>query len=299
MQPAPVYDWAPTLFSGGSSCDCVLQRQPTLWIGDSTIEDKVGYLHDNGVRGACTEGNGVCLSSYCLTFPSGAVNRTSSGYYGTQFVPHHCKFLETQHLKPSEALRWDAVVWNPASLHALTFGVHEGSSRPVTGSFDEFYHGVMKCSARLAQALTPQTGSRVPCMMMLSNDICSSHFYGPEARDTAHARRVDYSRDPFHMRAEEEATYSMQFTGLGVAVVRVAEREAARFHGFDLVSPDTGGACDCSAHGDGRHYTPLIPHFLVRASNQLRVRLAEVGRWKDPRGHGRAGGTRRRGHDRL
>jgi hypothetical protein len=51
---------------------------------------------------------------------------------------------------------------------------------------------------------------------------------------------------------------------IGVATLHVAQRAAARAAGHHLLDTSTDGMCACTAERDGRHYTPLIPHWVVQ-----------------------------------
>ena len=72
------------------------------------------------------------------------------------------------------------------------------------------------------------------------------------------------------MLAEDAST---QFSPVGAAAQRTAEREAARAGGHVLQDSGTDGLCSCTAQSDGRHFPPLIPWFVVQLAHKVHQAL--------------------------
>ena len=202
----------------------------TLLLGDSTIEDKARYLfHPLGVRSACHDGPGVCLSSFGPIKPQ-------------------CFKDEWEHAPAGRATRrkdFGLVVWN-IGLHHL----HLKPSRVPGGSlnFSTYQANLRRCAGKLRRAFP-----RALIVYMLTNDICDSRLEGNYSRDI----KVWQTRT-------EDPDYDMQMSAIGPRALHVAERAAASEFGNVLVDPRTAGRCECTGEQDGRHYAPLIPHFVTR-----------------------------------
>lgn len=204
----------------------------TMFVGDSTIEDKVYYLqHPLGVRSACHDGPGVCLSSFGPIKPQ---------CYHEEWRPEHAF--------PGRGTRrkdFGVVVWN-MGLHHL----HLKPSRVPGGwlNFSTYQANLRRCSNKLRRAFP-----NALIVYMLTNDICNSRLAG------------NYSRDiKYWQTRTEDPDYDMQMSAIGPRALHVAERAVASEFGNVLVDPRTAGRCECTGEQDGRHYPLLIPHFVTR-----------------------------------
>ena len=99
-------------------------------------------------------------------------------------------------------------------------------------------------------------------VLSLTNFVCVDRFVGAWANESA------------HWRVRREAVdASTQFSPVGVAAQRTAEREAARAGGHVLQDSGTDGLCSCTAQSDGRHFPPLIPWFVVQLAHKVHQAL--------------------------
>ena len=249
-----------------------------LMLGSSVMRNKIAYLHSIGVRSACAHGNGVC--GFLSTSHSDAVLKLCSS---TRFP------APLTHRRD-----WDVVLWNMQPLHWMHLhperpravgmrcrpgeppaGIGNGTRRAgIEGagssvrtrdlcSFRALYESMRACAARINVNL----GESVR-VVALANHVCAGSYTGAYARASAQ-----------WARQAEDPLYTMQMNEEGVHAAHVAEREVAREYGHHLQDSYTRGVCACTHSGDGRHYDPLDPTFLYRASTRLAYMLKHKRSW--------------------
>ena len=155
---------------------------------------------------------------------------------------------------------FDAVMWNMEGLHHL----HLLPARPETARNGKTTVGTLTTAAEFAESLSECAAvisTRFPrsrVFYSLTNHVCASKFTGKYAA-AANAWAAKTA----------DARYDMQMTSVGVATLREAERVAAARSGQAILDPENDGLCECTARGDGRHFTDADPAALARLAEGI------------------------------
>ena len=231
-----------------------------LFVGDSTLLDKVNALHSHGVSKA-------------------RVRFVWSSYTDAKAQACNARVLKRAlvTLLP-DARQVDLVVFN-VGLHPLLANVlNDTSAKPHVAPrvplsfYEDSLHG---CGAVIQQLLP-----RALHLYKLTNAVCPQTWIGSLAEHVAHWRTLPPTTPG----------YGMQLSEVGVASLHQAERRFVAASGWLLLDSYTAGRCACTRHTDGRHYPALVPHFLV----QLHLVLAsQLTAWRTEKQPSHSGATPR------
>jgi len=212
----------------------LFNRSRSLFIGDSTVENKWLYLRDiHGVTSACTKNTtGVCMAG-------GMDSRESMG-------PMKCDWRFA-----TKRTDFNFVLWNLGLWH-LQLKPNRSGVFPLT--FTQYMTNLHTC----AQHIT-KTFPNALIMYKMTNVMCTEKLTVGGAQDAA-AAWASKSTYP---------QYDMQLTAIGTRSLHAAERTLAGQRRIQLIDPHLGGLCHCTGYGDGMHYAPLIPHFICQVSDVL------------------------------
>lgn len=212
-----------------------------VFVGDSTIYNKHRYLHEvwalaEQCNGA-SDAPGVCMRRM--------YNRSCP-------LPHT--------LQPAV----DVVVfgWGLGSLH-----LHPVRTAVPPNVDVAAHHLWLKDCVRDLSAAYPNA----VVVLKLTNHVCQQRFRPPY--DVA-ARRWNPRNDVVPLSALAHPTdskYLMQFTSVGTQTLNALEDDVQTFAPKTLLadSQTSGETCACTGLGDGRHYAPLVPQFLVSLAAAL------------------------------
>jgi len=170
---------------------------------------------------------------------------------GTCFISARSRLSQPPSACPSLRGRlqrrdFDVLLFN-AGLHFLS-----PHYSPRT-SFAEYWQLLRECAASLQK-----TFRGAQPIYILTNRICESAWRGRFAHD------LPYLRDN-----TESASYSMQWSDVGVQSLRVAEYAMASELGWRLLDSNSLNHCACTGERDGRHFWPLDPQLVVRLAQLI------------------------------
>lgn len=209
-----------------------------------------------GIRDACNSGPGVCFH--------GSYDRM-------------CDVNPTLTRRNFQVLIWNA-------------GLHFMHLQPLRTGLSEVEYELRlrRCGERLG-ALFPKAIR----IYKHTNQICSERFTGAYATSVA----------LWKQRSIQDEMFSMQFDEIGAATVVAIESKSLSDSGWSLMATGThvqlprrshglvnssrfsarssaaeGGVCSCTGMQDGRHYVPIIPHFVLRLSERIQTALRATPR---------------------
>lgn len=215
------------------------KRRNTVFVGDSTVYNKFRYLHEVwAVPQQCDGASytpGVCMKRmYNQSCP----------------LPH----------APQRGV--DAVVfgWGLWSLHLHPVR----AAVPPDVNVATHYFWLKKCVEDLGAAYP-----NAAVVLKMTNYICQQRFQVPYSQA---ARRWN-PRDeavprPFR---PSDSEYLMQLTSVGTQTLNSLEDDVQAFIPTVVLvdSHTSNNTCACTGLGDGRHYVPLVPQFLVSLAAAL------------------------------
>ena len=236
-------------------------QRAVLFIGDSTSHNKVRWLtealgvpkacsaeHNRTARSCLLHGRPAPCGGVCLLRMQGGLKPFADNQWTLDEV---CRTL------PQEAARqrsdFDTIVWNAGLPYLQLRPARNTKVVPLAE-----HEAAMRRCARRIQARWP--AARL--VYKETNHVCAQRFTrGPPDYKTAASAWRRRTTDPL---------YSVQFTEVGTGFLRAAERRFAAAEGWALQPSHTDGqVCNCTGVGDGRHYVPLVPLFVVGLAETL------------------------------
>lgn len=209
-----------------------------LLVGDSTLFNKFRYLTQVlKLKSSCTSGPGVCFRRNNETL-----------------------FFNLGKTVKQRARSFDVVVFN-SGLHNLHLMPMRTTALQLSLSqFEQrLARGVRKLEEHFAEARL---------FYKQTNWVCSGKFV-ETGRDTrGYVCGVARWRSPAMWN---HSLYSMQMTEVGAQALRAAEkRVVASTPRWALLDSFTNGdVCACTGEGDGRHFVPLIPQFVLALAEAI------------------------------